>query len=80
MFNNEKAAIKAATSLYHKMKKKNQKMWFDNDFGPREAKDTLGNAYSLYTDGKNPEKGYAHPDEVEWVYMDDLCKERSLGD
>ena len=78
IFNNEKAAIRYATSIYHNMKKTNQKLWFDVDFGPREPKDTLGNSYGLYCDGKPPEKGYPEPEDVEWVYIDDLLKERRI--
>jgi len=71
---NEKAALHVATKMYKGLKKQKKDLWFDEDFGPRNAEDAKGNAFSLYCTGEPPQKGYTLPEEVEWVYVQELCK------
>lgn len=52
------------------MKKDKVDKFLDVDFGPKDANDELGNSTSLYRNGELPQKGYAEPKDVEWVYSE----------
>jgi hypothetical protein len=45
----------------------------DTDFGPKNKADLNGHKFSLYQDGVVPQKGYVEPDDIEWVYAEELC-------
>ena len=67
MLTTEKAALARCRQIWYKLHTKGEKKYLDKDFGPKDAKDEAGNSYSLYKNGKIPQKGYAEPDMVEWV-------------
>ena len=73
MLNNEKAAIAVAKKLYKELKDKKKKKFHDNDFGPKNDGDKVGHANSLYCNGVIPQKGYTEPDDIKWVYAEELC-------
>lgn len=55
------------------MKKQKKDRYIDKDFGPKDKTDLKGSAFSLYQDGEVPLKGYVEPNDIEWVYPDELC-------
>lgn len=54
MFNNEKAALKVASSFYKELKKKKIQRFLDPDFGPKDADDKEESANYLYIGGEVP--------------------------
>ena len=73
MLTSEKAALQVARQIYKSLKKQKKDRFIDTDFGPKDASDFKGNSHSLYPDGEIPQKGYIDPQEVEWVYAEELC-------
>ena len=47
------------------------KMYFDEDFGPKHSKDETGSARSMYFEGEAP-RGYADPENVVWKSATEL--------
>ena len=75
MLTSEKAALAKVRQMYKELKKNNTKTFLDTDFGPRDKRDIKGHRFALYTDGTVPLKGYAEPDDVEWVFIDEIAKQ-----
>jgi len=73
MLNNEKAALAKVRQIYKELKAKDNHNYIDPDFGPKEKTDVRGHRFSLYKDGQVPQKGYIEPEEIEWVFAEDLC-------
>lgn len=73
MLTSEKAALSKVRLLYKDLKKRGATKYLDTDFGPKSKTDIKGHRFSMYKDGNVPQKGYAEPEEVEWVYSEELC-------
>ena len=73
MLTSEKAALARVRMIYKDLKKRKVQKFLDVDFGPKDKNDFVRNKLSLYTDGNPPQKGYVTPEEIEWVYYDELC-------
>lgn len=73
MLKNEKAALNRARAIYKELRKQKKDKFFDVDFGPKDAADLQGHAESLYVGGVVPQKGYVEPEDIEWVYAEELC-------
>jgi len=69
----EKAALAHVRSVYKNLKAKKIAKYHDPDFGPKDKNDTRGHRFSLYKDGNVPQKGYKIPEEIEWVFAEELC-------
>lgn len=77
MLTSEKAALAKCHAIWQNYKAnrvpgKPIKKWIDADFGPMRASDFDRNRFSMYKTGEVPRKGYALPNEVEWVYIETL--------
>ena len=73
MLTSEKAALARVRMIYKDLKKRKVKKFLDVDFGPKDKNDQARHKLSLYKDGNPPQKGYVLPEEVEWVYGEELC-------
>lgn len=45
----------------------------DTDFGPKDKADLKKHALSIYQEGVVPQKGMVDPNDIEWVYAEELC-------
>ena len=73
MLMSEKAALAKIREIWKGMEKSKTKKYFDVDFGPKDENDIRGHRFSMYKDGTVPQKGYKEPEEVEWVFAEQLC-------
>ena len=77
MLTSEKAALAKVEQIYNELKAKNNKHYIDPHFGPDPNKkiDYNGHNCCLYKTGEVPQKGYVEPDDIEWVFAEELSKE-----
>jgi hypothetical protein len=75
MLTSEKAALAKVRDMYKELKRTNTRIFKDVDFGPKDKTDQRGNRLSLYKDGTVPQKGYAEPDDVEWVFIEEIANQ-----
>ena len=76
MLTSEKAALAKVRQMYKELKKNRTKIFLDTDFGPKNKEDMKGHRSALYKDGTVPQKGYAEPEEVEWVPIEEIAKQK----
>jgi len=77
MLTSEKAALAKVRQIYKELKKNQTKIFLDTDFGPKNKDDIKGHRSALYKDGTVPQKGYAEPEDVEWVFIEEIAKQQT---
>lgn len=75
MLTSEKAALAKASTLFAELSAKGDEARFhDQDFGPRDSKDSQGGLKAMYKSGKIPSPGYPEPSTVKWVRAQEVCE------